>query len=313
VETASPAKPAPSNAPKSNLDLLLDLDVSDSLSTPVMQTHPGTFLSPMTSTPSSSDSGTQPAQPAYISTRPIELVSSVSSGCGLQIMYRYTRSVHLYSATMVTIELTLINTGSDDLSELKITNKNIPVGISIHEFSAIASLPAGSTKLVTLGVDFGDSTQNISFDIVASGRLVKVELRPTVGELVRPVVCTEGHFMNEQGKLRGMNEHSTTLSSRINSSDIKTISSKLFRAANVASIISTDPQILRFAGQTLSSKALVLITVQLGDKAKLAVCCEKMIIGSILLTELKEAFCYLVTSLVASPSLPLAFFLRLHR
>ena len=73
------------------------------------------------------------------------------------------------------------------------------MGISIHEFSAIASLPAGSTKLVTLGVDFGDSTQNISFDIVASGRLVKVELRPTVGELVRPVVCTEGHFMNEQG------------------------------------------------------------------------------------------------------------------
>jgi len=290
VEIVSPVKPAPSSAPKSNLDLLLDLDVSDSLSAPVMQTLPGTYLNPLASASNSSDSGTQSAQPAYISTRPTELVSSVSSGCGLQILYRYTRSIHLYSATMATIELTLVNTGSEELTEVKIANKNIPVGISIHEFSAIASLPVGSTKQVTLGVDYGDSTQSISFDIVASGRPVKINLRPSVGELIRPVDCTEGYFMNEQGKLRGMNENSATLSSRFDQSDVKSISSKLFRAANVASIISSDPLTLRFAGQTLSSKALVLATIQLGDKAKLTVCCEKMIIGSILLTELKEAF-----------------------
>lgn len=65
----------------------------------------------------------QSAQPAYISTRPTELVSSVSSGCGLQILYRYTRSIHLYSATMATIELTLVNTGSEELTEVKIANK----------------------------------------------------------------------------------------------------------------------------------------------------------------------------------------------
>ena len=76
----------------------------------------------------------------------------------------------------------------------------MPAGISMHEFAAIVSLPVASTTLVTLGVDFGDSTQNISFDIVASGRPVKINLRPSVGELLRPVVCTEGHFMNEQGK-----------------------------------------------------------------------------------------------------------------
>ena len=174
--------------------------------------------------------------------------------------------------------------------------QNIPVGISIHEFSAIASLPVGSTKQVTLGVDYGDSTQSISFDIVASGRPVKINLRPSVGELIRPVDCTEGYFMNEQGffllyslppfsssqfiqtsyyqckfmavmllpsvfiagtwrwlmfriffagKLRGMNENSATLSSRFDQSDVKSISSKLFRAANVASIISSDPLTLR--------------------------------------------------------------------
>ena len=69
----------------------------------------------------------------------------------------------------------------------------------MHDFSSIAALPAGSTRLVTLGIDFGDSTQNISFDLVASGRPIKVNLRPSVGELLRPVGCTEGFFMNEQG------------------------------------------------------------------------------------------------------------------
>ena len=65
----------------------------------------------------------QLASPAYITTRPVELVSSVSSGCGMQILYRYTRSVHLYSTSMVTIEFTLVNNGSEDLSEVKIANK----------------------------------------------------------------------------------------------------------------------------------------------------------------------------------------------
>ena len=68
----------------------------------------------------------------------------------------------------------------------------------MHDFSAIASLPAGGTRLVTIGIDFGDSTQNINFDLVASGKIVRVGLRPPVGELVRPVTCTEGFFANEQ-------------------------------------------------------------------------------------------------------------------
>lgn len=51
---------------------------------------------------------------------------------------------------------------------------------------------------MTIGIDFGDSTQNINFDLVASGKIVRVGLRPPVGELVRPVTCTEGFFANEQ-------------------------------------------------------------------------------------------------------------------
>jgi len=72
----------------------------------------------------------------------------------------------------------------------------------MHEFSSIAALAAGSTRLVTLGIDFGDSTQNVSFDLIASGRPIKINLRPSVGELIRPVACSEGFFMNEQGNVQ---------------------------------------------------------------------------------------------------------------
>lgn len=69
----------------------------------------------------------------------------------------------------------------------------------MHEFTALTSIPAGSTRLVTLGIDFGDSTQNVSCDLVASGRPIKINFRPSVGELIRPVTCTEGFFINQQG------------------------------------------------------------------------------------------------------------------
>ena len=48
----------------------------------------------------------------------------------------------------------------------------------MHEFPALALLPAGSTRLVTLGIDFGDSTQNVGFDLLASGRPIRINLRP---------------------------------------------------------------------------------------------------------------------------------------
>jgi hypothetical protein len=54
--------------------------------------------------------------------------------------------------------------------------------------------------------------------------------------------------------------------------------------------------IYRFAGQSLSSQTLVLVTIHLTEgesdediPARLVVNCDKMVIGSILLQELKEA------------------------
>jgi hypothetical protein len=142
----------------------------------------------------------------------------------------------------------------------------MPVGISMHEFTTLASLPVGATRLVTVGIDFGDSTQNVSCDLVASGRPIKINFRPSVGELIRPVTCTEGVFINEQGifeiignmskqdkhkftnsigKLKGMNEHSFSITNTLELEDMKNISTKIFRTTNMASINSSDPNTLR--------------------------------------------------------------------
>lgn len=46
----------------------------------------------------------------------------------------------------------------------------------------------------------------------------------------------------------------------------------------------------RFAAQTLASKSLVLVMIKLLDDDQMELCvnCEKMVIGSILLNELKS-------------------------
>ena len=98
--------------------------VSDSLGAATMvPISPGSLLTPKMTNLTIADAGIQPASPVYVSTRPVELVSAIASGCNLQILYRYTRSVHLYSTSMVTVELTLVNCGQDDLVEVKVGSK----------------------------------------------------------------------------------------------------------------------------------------------------------------------------------------------
>ena len=117
-------------------------------------------------------------------------------------------------------------------------------------------------------------------------------------------------YMITTGKLKGMNEHCLTLPHSIDQDGVKNICAKIFRAANLASIASNSSVLrychdsisqllyttikflkffLRYAGQTLSSKSLVLVTITIGENPKLTVNCEKMIIGSMLSAELKDA------------------------
>lgn len=280
-------------AEKSNLDLLLDLDDIAPVG-PVMTPSMGGFLTPMTS-----NQGFTPAMgaqqqridlvgPTFIPLNHLELINK-NSGNGLSVRYRFTRAPHLYSAAMVSIELAITNGLEHDLNDLRL---DAPVtNHQIKEFASIAQLTAGATTQALIGIEFNDSTQPIHLAIgAASFSSAKATLKPPVGELVRSVVMSEAVFVEERAKLRGMNEHSAQL--QLTDPNKRLLQKRIFEYANVAAIPSSDAtNRLNFAGQTFGSKSLVLLTVEFADESATTVtvnvACEKMVIGSMLLTELR--------------------------
>nr|CAD7429368.1 unnamed protein product [Timema monikensis] len=202
------------------------------------------------------------------------------AGGGLSVSSRFTRSPHLFSPAMVSIELTFTNLGADDITDIKVGSKNLSPGMSMHDFAPVSILPIGATLPGTIGVDFNDSTHPLSFEIVLGDeRNCRVILKPPVGELVRPVIMPEALFVTEQNKLRGMNEHSGGVTLPPTCGNQKQLCQRVFEAANVAAIPSTELDTLRFAGQTLSSKSLVLVTVKRPEsaaQANISINCEKM-------------------------------------
>ncbi|KAK3930683.1 AP-3 complex subunit beta-2 [Frankliniella fusca] len=278
---------------KTDLDLLLELDDSAPLMTPSL----GGFLTPSIPTMtvlSSSSTGIQTTSPSFVALRSKEIINKVA-GRGLVISYRYTRSPHLFSSKMAAIELTFSNQGLDEITDLKMGAKNMPSGLSVHEFAPVSSLAPGTSLSGTIGVDWNDTTQPASFDIIwrAAGdeRKSSISIKPNVGELLTAVTMPDFLFLSEQGKLRGMNEHSAEVKPTLTSTDTRVLCQRVYESANVSSIPSSDAKVLRFAAQTLASQSLVLITVKVSEQMlSLCVNCEKMVIGSMLCNEIKSAF-----------------------
>lgn len=275
---------------KSNLDLLLDLgDISPA--GPVMTPSLGGFLTPMTQNIStmSSNNRIELVGPNHIPLNSTELINKVN-GYGLGVTYRFTRAPHLFSATMVSIELLFTNYSNDVMENIKIGEKTLSPGMQLNEFVAIAVLPSKATVQGTLGIDFNDSTQPVSFDIVTKTNTCHATIKATVGEFVRAVVMNENVYREERSKLRGMNEHSISIPINTTMSDIRLLQQRIYEFANVASVPSSVPNTLHFAGQTLSSQSLVLITIEMGDEnATVMINCEKMVFGSMLMNEIKAA------------------------
>ena len=159
----------------------------------------------------------------------------------------------------------------------------------------------------------------------AGEKCLKLQVTPSVGELMRPVSMTTNGFANEQKKLRGMNEtivnfevksfHVVWLlttgdnilriftfyielpqvpSARVDQSSLKT---RVFEVANVAQVPSSDQEgsgeiQLKFAGRTTAGKNFVLITMKVCPnslKASLTVNCEKIVVGSLLAKSIRQA------------------------
>ncbi|KAK0178208.1 hypothetical protein PV328_002181 [Microctonus aethiopoides] len=270
--------------PKSSLDLLLELDDVIPM-TPIMTPSLGGFLTPINPT---IINGVMEVSSAFTPIRKVELINKIS-GRGMRVESRFTRCQHLISSTLVSVELTFFNGGNSTITNIHIGNKNLPSGMSIQDFSPIAVLKPNITISSTLGINYNDSTQsanfNIDFTINDETHVSPVNLKAPVGEIIRAVQLPENMFITEKEKLKGMNEHSTKI---IFTGDKKELSQKIIEAANLA-MISNENNFLRFAGHTLTSKSLILVTIKLLDnqQIELNVNCEKMVIGSMLLNEIK--------------------------
>ncbi|XP_033224866.1 AP-3 complex subunit beta-2 [Belonocnema kinseyi] len=285
VEKEKPSKVETKEKPKSNLDLLLDLDDVIPI-TPIMTPSLGGFLSPINPITSNE---IREVSASYIPLKKFELLNKIN-GHGLKVEYRFTRSQHLVSSVMVSIELSFTNDSKETINDIRVGNKNLSSGMLVHDFTSIPTIQPNSTSLATLGVNFNDSTQPASFNIDFTRNeepvSCSVSIKAPIGEILRSVLLPETAFIFEKDKLKGMNEHSTKVNF---SGNRKILSQKIFEAANLA-VISSEDDIIRFAAHTLASKSLVLVTIKVLDDEHLEVCvnCEKMVIGSMLLNELKN-------------------------
>ncbi|ALC49274.1 rb [Drosophila busckii] len=299
VVEPKPAAAAAATPAKSNLDLLLDLDDIPAVG-PVMTPSLGGFLTPGTPMlPSQTALQPQLARnrlelvgPSYVEFKHKELLNKLS-GHGLQVGYRFTRAPHLYSAAMCSIELQLQNRSDKELTSIRMGQQTLPSGMQLNEFAPIAQLQPQQLGSGILGVDFNDTTHAIDFELLSSAGSARVQLKPPVGELVRAVQIGESCHREERAKLRGMNEHQCELRGiQRELLDMATLRQKVFECLNVAHTFSSPTgQLHCFAGQTLNSKSLVLLTLQwhTDEALTLVVNCDKMVIGSMVLNELRNA------------------------
>jgi len=87
--------------------------------TPVMTPSLGGFLTPMN--PTITDN-IREVSTSYVSLKKTILLNSIT-GHGLKIEYRFTRSQHLVSSNLISIELTFSNESNDVIKEIQIGNK----------------------------------------------------------------------------------------------------------------------------------------------------------------------------------------------
>ncbi|KAF1377813.1 hypothetical protein PFLUV_G00204630 [Perca fluviatilis] len=262
--------PAPTNAPKS-------LVVSSSM----LSDLEGLSLSNISST-------MQVTSPSFGPVKTYELLHHMT-GKGLSAKYHFSRQPCLYQPSMVAVQVILTNSSDHSLEEIHIGDRS-PASLNIHCFNTIERLEPEASVTVSMGIDFSDSTQAANFQLCTKEDQFSVSIQPAVGELLMPSTMTEQDFSKEQGKLLGMNETSATITMATANPSSQAISMQVLCAANVGVVSSSGNNFHRFAGRTVSSGALVLVSLELKESstALLTISTEKSVMASMLLRDLKQ-------------------------
>lgn len=263
--------PAPTNAPKSAVissSLLSDLE--------------GLSLSNISST-------MQVTTPSFGHVKTYELLHHMT-GKGLSAKYHFPRQPCLYQPSMVSVQVILTNSSDHSLEEIHIGDRS-PASLNIHCFNTIERLEPEASVTVSMGIDFSDSTQAANFQLCTKEDQFSVSIQPAVGELLMPSSMSEQDFSKEQGKLLGMNETSATITMATANTSSQAISKQVLSVSNVGEVSSSQNNFHRFAGRTVSSGALVLVSLELKESsaALLTINTEKSVMASMLLRDLKQA------------------------
>ncbi|XP_056095200.1 AP-3 complex subunit beta-2 isoform X8 [Rhinichthys klamathensis goyatoka] len=212
-------------------------------------------------------------------------------GEGLAVEYCFSRQPFSPDPNMVAVQIQFTNNTNSETKNLHIEEPKLQSGMRIREFSEIEVLAAGDSVTVVMGIDFCDSTQAANFQLCTHTRKFFVTIQPPVGELMTPAFLTENDFRKEQGKLMGMNEISEKLSLGEKCVNEHIIVERVTATANLSRVPCGSDKECRFAGKTVSSGCLVLVTVATkeGVGAQLTVNCEKMVIGTMLVKDILQA------------------------
>ncbi|XP_064878793.1 AP-3 complex subunit beta-2 isoform X16 [Oncorhynchus nerka] len=225
------------------------------------------------------------------------------TGEGLSVEYCFSRQPFSPDPHMVAVKIQFTNSATSEAKSLHMEDAKLQSGMRIKEFPEIEVLPAGETVSVVMGIDFCDSTQAANFQLCTHTRKFFVSIQPPVGELMMPIFMTENEFKKEQGQLMGMNEITEKLTLEEKCQGEHAVVQRVTTAANLSRVpCGSDKEcshpvppppfpIHRFAGKTVTSGSLVLVSVVTKEDgaAQLTVNCEKMVIGTMLVKDILQA------------------------
>ncbi|XP_064786605.1 AP-3 complex subunit beta-2 isoform X6 [Oncorhynchus masou masou] len=213
------------------------------------------------------------------------------TGEGLSVEYCFSRQPFSPDPHMVAVKIQFTNSATSEAKSLHVEDAKLQSGMRIKEFPEIEVLPAGETVSVVMGIDFCDSTQAANFQLCTHTRKFFVSIQPPVGELMMPIFMTENEFKKEQGQLMGMNEITEKLTLEEKCQGEHAVVQRVTTAANLSRVPCGSDKECRFAGKTVTSGSLVLVSVVTKEDgaAQLTVNCEKMVIGTMLVKDILQA------------------------
>uniref|UniRef100_A0A665VII7 AP-3 complex subunit beta n=1 Tax=Echeneis naucrates TaxID=173247 RepID=A0A665VII7_ECHNA len=221
-----------------------------------------------------------------VTVKSYELLHRIT-GEGLSVEYCFSRQPFSSDANMVAVQMQFTNNSTSETKSLHMEDVKLQSGMRVKEFAEIESLPAGESATAVMGIDFCDSTQAANFQLTHTRKFF-VSIQPPVGELMQPVFLTENEFKKEQGQLMGMNEITEKLTLDIKCRNEHAIVQRVTTTANLSRVPCGSDKECRFAGRTVTSGSLVLVTVVTKDEGatQLTVNCEKMVIGTMLVKDI---------------------------